>query len=250
MQVAALYRHPIKSHGREALQQVTLEAGQTMPWDRTWAVTHEVSKFDHANPQWASCHNFLIGARTPGVLGIWASLNEDKRDVTLTHQDLPDITFCPDNRDDVARFLSWITPLCPENRSAPTDVVSVPGRGMTDSAFPSLSIMNIASHDAVQDALGTQIELERWRGNIWIDGAGAWAEMGWIDRDIRIGDAVLQLRENIKRCPVTNTNPQTGKRDTDTLECLNTSFGHQFFGVYAVVTRSGDIRLGDKVELT
>ena len=38
--VAALWRHPIKSHGREALQTVALTAGQTMPFDRTWAVMH------------------------------------------------------------------------------------------------------------------------------------------------------------------------------------------------------------------
>ena len=44
--VSSLWRHPIKSHGREALEQVTLSAGQTMPGDRVWAVAHEASKAD------------------------------------------------------------------------------------------------------------------------------------------------------------------------------------------------------------
>jgi len=37
-EVRALWRHPIKSHGREALTSVTLTAGQAMPGDRLWAV--------------------------------------------------------------------------------------------------------------------------------------------------------------------------------------------------------------------
>ena len=81
--VASLWRHPIKSHGREALDRVTLIAGQTMPWDRHWAVTHEKTKFDAANPEWVMCRNFMIGALTPLLAGLWASLDEDAGLMTL-----------------------------------------------------------------------------------------------------------------------------------------------------------------------
>ena len=39
--VAELWRHPIKSHGRETLDAVEFTAGACMPWDRHWAVTHD-----------------------------------------------------------------------------------------------------------------------------------------------------------------------------------------------------------------
>ncbi len=39
-QVTQIWRHPIKSHGRETLQEVTVIPGQTMPGDRVWAVDH------------------------------------------------------------------------------------------------------------------------------------------------------------------------------------------------------------------
>lgn len=245
MQVSALYRHPIKSHGREAIEKVHLSAGQTMPWDRVWAVVHEATAFDAAAPTWASCHNFMIGSRTPGLAGIWARLNEAKREITLTHQDLAPLSFCPDIPQDIARFIAWVAPLCPENRALPKDVVTVKDRGMTDSPYPSVSIMNSASHAAVADALGSQITKERWRGNIWLDDAAPWEEFGWIGREIRIGTAVLRIREPIERCAVTNTNPQTGLRDLNTLGVLNTTFGHQDFGVYAEVIEAGDLSLGD-----
>lgn len=249
MHVSALFRHPIKSHGREAIDKVRLTAGETMPWDRTWAVTHEATKFDPDSPQWVSCQNFMLGSRTPGLNGIWAKLDEDDRALTLTHQDLDPLTIQPDLPEDVARFLAWVAPLCPENRATPLNVVTLDGRGVTDTDYPSISIMNTASHAAVADALGTPITRERWRGNIWLDDVAAWAEFGWIGRDIRVGTAIMRLREPIRRCATTNTNPVTGKRDTQTLNVLNSEFGHQDFGIYAEVITSGDIMLGDTAEV-
>lgn len=249
MHVASLHRYPIKSHGREQIDAVTLIEGQTMPWDRVWAVTHEATKFDVASPAWISCRNFMIGSRTPGLAGIWATLDETTRQVSLRHADLEDISFHPDDADDVVRFLTWVAPLCPPERGTPSGIVSVPGRGMTDSPLASVSIMNTASHADVASKMDSPIELERWRGNIFLDDTPAWAELEWIGRDIRIGDAVLRVRERIKRCSVTNTNPVSGVRDTDTLDTLNTHFGHQDFGVYAEVVTSGSLSVGAKAEL-
>ncbi len=249
MLVNALYRHPIKSHGREAIEDVRLTAGRTMPWDRVWAVIHDATKFDASQPEWASCQNFVIGSRTPGLAGIWATLNEDERRVTLTHQDLEPLTFLPDDHVDVPRFLAWVAPLCPAGRSIPKNIVTAPDRGMTDSAYPSVSIMNMASHAAVADALGQPITKERWRGNIWLEDVAPWAEFGWIGRELQIGTAVLRVREPIKRCMVTNTNPVSGVRDIGTLDVLNSVFGHQDFGVYAEVIQSGDLSLGDKAQV-
>ena len=56
--------------------------------------------------------------------------------------------------------------------------------------------------------------------------------------------------EAIVRCLATTANPATGQRDLDTLGCLKSDFGHQHFGVYAQVTRGGEIGPGDTLELT
>ena len=249
MQVTALYRHPIKSHGREAVDAVALTAGQTMPWDRHWAVTHDATKFDPATPQWAHCRNFMLGSRTPSLAAITAKLNEATATVTLMHPDLAELTIQPDQAEDVARFLTWVAPLCPEGRVAAADIVKAPGRGMTDSALPSISLMSETSQQAVAEKLGAPLEHGRWRGNIWFDGAPAWEELDWIGRDIKIGTAMLAIREPCKRCNLTNTNPATGIRDMDTLGVLNRDFGHQNFGVYAEVTSGGTLHIGDKVQL-
>lgn len=247
--VASLWRHPIKSHGREALETVALVAGKTMPWDRHWAVTHSDTKFDVDAPEWTGCRSFMIGAATPALAGLWAKLDTDTQTVTLTHDTLGTLTFCPDRPDNVTLFLSWIAPLCPPDKRQPTGIVTAPDRGMTDSPFPSIAIMTNASHRAVEGRLGRSLEQTRWRGNIWLDGPEAWEEMEWIGKRIRIGTAVLEVQEPITRCKHTMANPKTGLRDTDTLAVLRDGWDHQYFGIYATVIQGGDIALGDGYEV-
>ena len=243
--VAELWRHPIKSHGREAVNSASFTAGQCMPWDRHWAVTHEATKFNGTD--WSPCRSFMIGTMTPSLAGIWAKFDEASGSITLTHQDAGSVTFDPDG--DVTDFLNWVAPLCPEGRNQPASVVKAQDRGMTDSPFASVSIMNRASHAAVQDAIGHDLEQERWRANIWLDGLDPWAELEWVGKSVRIGQATFEIREDCVRCMHTASNPVTGKRDADTLDTLKNSFGHTNFGVYAVVTQDGSVAVGDKFEV-
>ncbi len=244
--VTQLWRHPIKSHGREALETVTLVAGQAMPWDRFWAVQHDQSK--HNGDGWAECMNFMIGTRTPGLAGLWARLDETSRQITLTHDKLGEMTFRPDDYLEAGQFLAWIAPLIPEDRAQPRRIVSAGTRGLTDSDFPSVSIMNESSHRAVSQKLGRSIEVERWRGNIWFDGLAPWEEFDWIGKTIRVGETLLKVHERIERCLHTAANPKTGLRDADTLGALRAGWDHQDFGVYAEVIEGGEIALGAQVE--
>ncbi len=241
--VASLWRHPIKSHGREALQDVTLKAGRTMPWDRVWAVAHEASKA--TNEAWSPCAAFSRVSKAPALMAVTARLNEASETVTLSHPDLPDLSILPDR--DAEEFLAWVTPLMPADRAASARFVRVPGRGMTDSDFPSVTLCNLSSHRAVEQRVGQELSIHRWRGNIWIDGLGPWEEFEWIDQDIRIGAAVLRVRERTDRCLATTANPETGRRDADTLAALK-SWGHQDFSVRAEVIEGGTVAIGDGVE--
>ncbi|ARE40933.1 MOSC domain protein [Rhodovulum sp. P5] len=239
--LAQIWRHPIKGHGAEALEAVTLETGRTLPWDRAWAVAHEAAKTDGTD--WAPCANFSRGAKAPELMAIMARLDEAAETVTLTHPDRPAITFAPDREAD--RFLDWVAPLMPADRAASARIVRVPGRGMTDSAFPSVSILGLASLKALSDAIGQDLSPLRFRGNFWLEGTAPWEEFDWIGRRLRLGEAELEVRERIGRCLATGVNPDTGKRDADTLGALKQRWGHTDLGVYAEVVAGGRVALGD-----
>lgn len=244
--VTQIFRHPIKSHGRESLKNVALSAGKTMPWDRTWAVAHEASKA--TGDTWASCANFSRGAKAPSLMAINATLDDEKTGtLTLSHPDQPDLTFQPDNPEHLAKFLAWIKPLMPTDRAQSARIIRVPDRGMTDTDYPSISINNHSSNRAVSQKLGTDLSPLRWRGNIWLDGLGPWEEMEWIGKTFQIGTVIFEGVDPIGRCLATTANPKTGKRDADTLRALQDGWGHQDFGIYARVIQGGEINLNDPV---
>ena len=242
--LAHIRRHPIKSHGREALDSVTLQEGQTLPWDRTWAIAHEGSKADGSS--WVPCANFSRGAKAPSLMAIGISLDEASEEVTLSHPDLAPITLHPER--DADALLTWSKPLLPAERAQSARVIRVPGRGMTDTDFPSISLANLATNAAVGAALGTDLSIDRWRANLWLDGLEPWQEFDWIGKQIAIGEAVLDVQERITRCLATTANPETGARDADTLGALK-GWGHQDFGIYVTVAKGGTIRCGDTAHI-
>lgn len=245
--VTNIWRHPLKSHGREALDSVTMIAGQTMPGDRVWAVAHESSKADGS--EWEPCANFTRGAKAPQLMAINAQLDDTSGVLTLSHPTRPDFSFDPEIPEQLQGFLDWEKPLTPAGRAASARIIRVPGRGMTDTDYPSVTLCNWPSHRAVEAAMDQDLSPLRWRGNIWFDLGEAWVENGLVGKKIRIGKAVFLVREPVVRCLATTANPETGERDADTLKCLKENWGHQNFSVYAEVLTGGDIRLGDSVEV-
>lgn len=188
--------------------------------------------------------NFARAAKAPALMAITSQLEEVTATVTLAHPNRDPLVFRPDDAVDLPRFLDWVMPLNPPDRALPERIVSA-GRGMTDSDFPSVSILSEASLQALSDRMGQPLSPHRFRGNLWISGAAPFAELDWVDRHIRIGGAVLRIKERIGRCTATMANPDSGKRDADTLKGLSNGFGHQDFGVYATVVEGGDIAVGD-----
>ncbi len=244
--VARLYRHPIKGHGVEQLPRAELSAGAGMPGDRVWAIAHDAARIGPGHGGWATCANFARGSKTPDLMAIRAALDEATGAVRLEHPRLAPITVKPDVPADAARLIAWAAALGDADRAQPAFVVRA-GRAMTDSDWPSVSILGSASLAALGARMGRPLAMERFRGNIWVEGLAPWEEFGWIGRELSVGGAVLRVRERITRCKATTVDPETGRIDADTLGALREGWGHQDFGVYAEVIAGGPVAPGDPV---
>jgi MOSC domain-containing protein len=245
--VSHLWRHPIKGHGVEPVSAVELVAGGTVPWDRVWAIAHEAARVPRGDTGWVPCANFSRGAKSPELMAIRSRVDEAAGTVTLTHPRRDPITVNPDHGGDAARLVAWVTPLADPGRARPAFVARA-SRGMTDSDWPSVSLLSRASLAALGERLGKPLAMERFRGNIWLEGLAPFAEFDLVGREIRVGDAVLAVRERITRCKATTVDPDTGISDADTLGGLQSGWGHQDFGVYAEVVSGGRVAVGDRAE--
>ncbi len=248
-QVREVWRHPIKSHGRERVAQVTLTEGAALPWDRRWAVAHDQSRFDPEQPGWQPCREFTRCAQSAALQAVQAQTDEADGRLTLTHPDRPALSIDPDDPADALRFIDWARPLSNPDRALPARLVRAPDVAMTDSDYPSISLINMASHREVETQLGHAISPLRWRGNILFDGFAPWVETSWPGKRLRLGAVEIEVVEPIRRCMATTANPETGVRDAETLKALNEGFGHQDCGVYARVIRGGLLAQGDQIEV-
>lgn len=245
--LAQIWRHPVKAHGFEALLQSDIVAGETLPWDRIWAITHEASK--PTDGSWTRCSNFSRGAKAPSLMAIAALLDENDQRLLLSHPDRPDLNFYPDKPEDVARFLDWVRPMMPSDRAASTGLVRATDQGMTDADQPYISLGNLNSLKALSDKVGEPSDPRRFRINFWVDGFDAWDEFNWLDRTIQIGDLVFKAKARITRCKSTMANPDTGLRDADTLGALEQGWGHSDFGINLLAKSTGKLKVGEKVSL-
>lgn len=242
--LAHICRHPIKSIGFEELESASLTRGRTLPFDRIWAVLHQGAKTPVLT-EWVPKMNFLRGVAGPELMAIAARLDEGARRVTLSHPTAGSITLHPDTEGDA--LVAWLRPLWPQDRPAPMAVGQVPGTALTDVPEAYVSILNLASNADLGQRMGVDLSIHRWRGNLWLAGMDPWAEAGLIGRRLAIGGAVVEVRARITRCKATTVNPASGTVDADTLGALSTAFGHQDFGVYAMVVESGPVAVRDRV---
>ena len=86
-----------------------------------------------------------------------------------------------------------------------------------------------------------------------IDGCDPHEEDTWAGRHVRIGEAVIEIGGPVPRCATTTRDPDTGKRDLDTLREIAAYRGKRDgkkidFGVYASVVGPGRVRVGDALE--
>jgi uncharacterized protein YcbX len=131
------------------------------------------------------------------------------------------------------------------------------GDGYDRGRSAGASLVSTASLEALRAAAGADepVDGRRFRMTAGIDGAEPHAEDGWIGSRVRVGGAVVLVRENVGRCSVTTRDPDTGVRDLDTLGAIAEYRAHipttepLPFGVWCEVVEPGPVAVGDAVAL-
>ena len=130
------------------------------------------------------------------------------------------------------------------------------GDGYDRGQSAGASIVSTASLEALRRASGATeaVDGRRFRMTIGIDAEEPHVEDTWIGSKVRVGGAVVLVRDNVGRCAVTTRDPDTGVRDLDTLDAIadyraGVPTGEPLpFGVWGEVVAPGRVALGDRVE--
>jgi MOSC domain-containing protein len=245
--VSALYRYPVKGLTPEPLERVSLAAGETLPFDRAWAIENGPGRFDAAAPRHLPKVNFLMLMRDERLATLKTKLDDDTATLTIFRdgkQVARGQLTTPLGRQLIEQFIAAY--MRAELRGAPK-IVHAAGHSFSDVAAKCVHIVNLASVRELERVSGRPINPLRFRANLYLDGVAPWAELGWLDKELRIGPAKLSVLARTSRCEATNVDPATGARDMAIPAHLLRTWGHQDFGIYAKVVNGGEISVGTPV---
>ena len=113
----------------------------------------------------------------------------------------------------------------------------------------SVSLINKKSIEDFENKIQERIEIQRFRGNIYIDGVDAWEEENWIGKVIKINDVSFKVEKKIPRCVAINLKPNSDDDSLNLLQSLKKTYNHFDMGVYLTAMTEGEIVIGDKLIL-
>jgi hypothetical protein len=122
-------------------------------------------------------------------------------------------------------------------------------RGSFDVA--AVSLITLQTVARIAEETGTQENPRRFRPNLLINlqGGGAFDELKWVGRILRLGEtARIAVTEVDERCVMITLDPATGESNPDILKCVVQKH-NKCAGVYATVLTPGEVRAGDAITL-
>lgn len=247
--VAGLYRYPVKGFTPEPIGMAALQANGCFPDDRLYAVENGPSGFDPAAPAFISKTRFTVLAQIPEVAQIRTRYDDGVFHAEKPGQGEIDADLrTDDGRADLASWLEGA--IDAEHRRGPLRVVHAPGYHFMDHPQGHVSVLNLASVEALGEKLGQTLDPLRFRANIHVSGWPPWAEVDFTPgQRMRLGDVEVELFKPIVRCAATHVDPDTGVRDVEMVAALRRLEGHIHCGLYVHVVAGGVVSMGDRVEV-
>ena len=111
----------------------------------------------------------------------------------------------------------------------------------------TISLINLNSIKDFEKKISKNVELERFRGNIYINGLDAWEERNLIDKTLVINNIKFKVIKEIPRCSATNIKPNSSKFNLSVPILLKQIYNHTNLGIYILPLNNGNIKLNDDI---
>lgn len=249
--IASLTTYPIKGLAGQTHDEVMMTAGQILPGDRAFALSSGTSQSREADKNsWLKKAHFLQQMTIAELAHLAVSFHPSDNQLTLTAPDNRHYQGQIDQSADSARLIDFITDFLnwPDDKAKP-ELFHLAEGGMTDTKTPFVSFGNRASITDFAKKANLTDDESRFRLNIMMTGEPAFAENDLIGCHARLGDAEFYFCEPVGRCAAIEVDPQTALRRKGLVSELADCYGTADMGIFAEVTKSGKIAIGDELIL-
>lgn len=223
MEIAEVWRYPVKSMGGERVEQAeVIRSG--LPRDRGIAVFDPTSR----RPDQP-----LSARDLPGLLTFRATVSGGE--VLVAGPDLPPSPW----RAEAVR--ARLADVC----GRPLEMATVAGGAFDDSP---IHVVALSSVQQLSEELGRAVDHRRFRANLYLTVGGAQrrCELDWVGARLNFGELVLAVTAECPRCVITTRDPDTNHGWPKLLRHL-ASTRDAMVGAYCRVERPGVISEGSPV---
>ena len=246
---------PVKSLSFQSINSCQIKKNLGMPNDRIFAfsrgIDYEKAKTIEKNPKERKLNNFLTLKNSPVLNKYNFSYNGNKLTLILDGEEIISISADDQNeKSSLSKKLfelesTLINPIILlKNTEYPFYDTS-----HSNNVFNSISLINLNSIKDFENKIEEDVEFQRFRGNLYVDGISAWEERNWINKIIKINNTSFKVEKNIPRCVAINLKPKTDDNSLNLLNSLKKTYNHFDMGVYLTALDDGNINVGDHVEL-
>jgi len=246
---------PVKSLSFQSINSCQIKKNLGMPNDRIFAfsrgIDYEKAKTIEKNPKERKLNNFLTLKNSPVLNKYNFSYKGNKLTLILDGEEIISISADDQNeKSSLSKKLfelesTLINPIILlKNTEYPFYDTS-----HSNNVFNSISLINLNSIKDFENKIEEDVEFQRFRGNLYVDGISAWEERNWINKIIKINNTSFKVEKNIPRCVAINLKPKTEDNSLNLLNSLKKTYNHFDMGVYLTALDDGNINVGDHVEL-
>ena len=246
---------PVKSLSFQSINSCQIKKNLGMPNDRIFAfsrgVDSEKAKIIEKNPKERKLNNFLTLKNSPVLNKYNFSYDGNKLKLILDDEEIISISADDQNEQTLLskKLLKLESTLASPIILLKNNDYPFYDTSHSNNVFNSISLINLNSIKDFENKIEEDVEFQRFRGNLYVDGISAWEERNWINKIIKINNTSFKVEKNIPRCVAINLKPKTEDNSLNLLNSLKKTYNHFDMGVYLTALDDGNINVGDHVEL-
>jgi uncharacterized protein YcbX len=228
-QLKGLYRYPIKGLTPERLEQVSLTARETLPFDRAYAIENGPGRFDPDAPRHLPKINFMMLMRDERLATLRSQFDDATETLTIFRDGKQVARGQLTSRIGRQLIEQFMASYMKAELRGPPRIVHAPGHSFSDVAAKCVHIVNLASvreFERMQGTAGRSAALPRQP--VYRRG-GAVGGVRLARQAAASRPAELAVFARTQRCEATNVDPATGARDMAIPAWLQRSVGHSDF---------------------
>jgi uncharacterized protein len=249
--ISSVHFCPIKSLSFQSAQTLIIKKNIGIEEDRIFAFSRGLNELDakrvEKDPSDRKLIHFLTLKNSPGLNKY--NFKYENETITILKENKEIASHLIEENVNISKRLLDLEPDLP-NPIYLLKNETFPFYDTTNSSNVSntISLINLNSIKDFNKKINKDIELERFRGNIYVKDLKAFEEREWINKFISINNVKFKVLKNIPRCSATNLKINSNEADINLPVMLKKTYGHIDMGIYLTPLNNGKIKVGDIID--